>query len=350
MRVLALAVSVPVLAMMIGCRSITAETDSKAVDSQTPCPAEFQDEVRIAASAVPWKIPVDLSQGDGLSSVLGRRILVSISPKGEAYGMQIVSSELAVTPFGGTFRGWAQLSSSLKQDGGGAVELGHKGIAAEASGIEVSPGRLRVTPFLRTSKLRPQTLLLDVILAPGAEPLDEMVISAGAFWDASLHPLPPERVEISLEPLRHYTVYDQVDGVVSSTFVTSRAAALSAKITCTAETRVVLADRASTTPPLWDLRKSVPTGRSELWLALSDPQTGSHRVVFKNPAEADGFATWLRQTHALRIGQYQVGVFRPGYSSDARRTVPQGHSVTDTFHAASAEDLDALVVGRLGEI
>ena len=350
MRVFALAVSVSVLAVMMGCRSMTAETVSKAAQSQAPCPAEFQDEVRIVAAAVPWKIPADLAQGDGLNSVLGRRILVSISPKDEAYGIQIVSSELAITPFGGTFRGWAQLSNSPKKDGLDAVERGHESIVAQSSGIEVTPGRLRITPFLRTSRLRPQTLLLNVILAPGAEPLDEMVISAGAFWDASLHPLPPERVDISLEPLRHYTVYDQVDGVVSSTFVTAKSAALSEKTTCTAETRVVLIDRASATPPLWDLRESVPVGRSELWLALSDPQTGSHRVIFKNPAEADGFASWLRQTHALRIGRFQVGVFRPGYSSDARRMVPEGHSVTDTFHAASAEDLDALVVGRLGEI
>jgi hypothetical protein len=350
MRVLALAVSVPILAVMIGCRSIKSESISEAVDSQVPCPAEFQDEVRIAASVVPWSIPADLAQGDGLNSVLGRRILISISPKGEAFGMRVASSELTVTPFGGTFRGWAQLSSNPKQDRLEAVEPGHEAVAAEASGIEVTPGRLRITPFVRTCKLQPQTLLLDVILAPGAEPLDEMVISAGAFWDAGLHPLSPERINISLEPLRHYTVYDQVDGIVSSTFVTARSPAHSAMTRCTAETRVALIDRASSTPPLWDLRKSVPTGRSELWLALSDSQTGSHRVIFKNPAEADGFATWLRQTHALRIGRYQVGVFRPGYSSDAHRTVPEGHSVTDTFQAASAEDLDALVVGRLGEI
>ena len=350
MRVLASGVCVSVLAVMIGCRSMPAETISKAVESPAPCPAEFQDEVRIVASAVPWKIPADLAQEDGLNTVLGRRILVSISPKGEAYGMQIASSELTVTPFGGTFRGWAQFSGNPKQYGLEAATLGHEAVVAEASGIEVTPGRLRITPFVRTSKLRPQTLLLDVILAPGAEPLDEMVISAGPFWDASRHPLSPERVDLSLEPLRHYTVYDQVDGIVSSTFVTTRSAASSATTRCTAETRVALVDRASSIPTLWDLRKSVPTGRSEWWLALSDPKTGSHRVIFKNPAEADGFATWLRQTHALRIGRYQVGVFRPGYSNDARRTVPEGHSVTDTFQAASAEDLDALVVGRLGEI
>src|ERR1700726_4253785 len=128
---------------MVDSRSMTAQTVSKAVDSQAPSPAEFQDGGRIAASAVPWRIPADLAQGGAPNSVLGRRILVSISPKGEAYGMQIVSSELAVSPFGGTFREWAQLASSPEQDGLRAVKLGHESIAAEASGIEVTPGRLR---------------------------------------------------------------------------------------------------------------------------------------------------------------------------------------------------------------
>ena len=72
---------------------------------------------------------------------------------------------------------------------------------------------------------------------------------------------------------------------------------------CTAETRVALIDRASSTPPLWDLRKSVPTGGSELWLALSDPQTGSHRVIFKNPAEADADHVHLLQ-HVIPIDRW----------------------------------------------
>jgi len=329
MRSFPLVFSASVIAVMAGCHSMNAQT---VVDSAPSCPAEFQDQVRIAASAIPWTIPADLAPGQGLNSVLGRRISVSLSPKGAAYGMQIASSELAISPFGGTFRGWAQFSSSTRQD----------------SGIDVSPGRLRITPFVRTRKLQPQTLSVDVILTPGAEPLDEMVMSAGALWDPRSHPLAPERIVLSLEPLRHYTVYDQVDGIVSSTFVAAKFPS-STTATCTAETRVALVDRASATPPLWDLRKSALAGRSEWWLALSDPLTGPHRVIFKNPAEADGFASWLHQTHALRVGRYQVGVFRPGYSSEARRTVPQPHSVADTFRAAAAEDLDALVVGRLGE-
>jgi len=345
MRFFPVVLSATVIAVMAGCHSMTAQN---VVDSAASCPAEFQDQVRIAASAIPWAIPADLAPGQGLNSMLGRRISVSLSPKGDAYGMQIASSELSISPLGGTFRGWAQSSSSTQQDGLQAAQFAHEAVVAQESGIDVSPGRLRITPFVRTRKLQPQTLSVDVILSPGAEPLDEMVISAGALWDASFHPLAPERIAISLEPLRHYTVYDQVDGLVSSTFVAAKSSS-STTTTCTAETRVALVDRASSTPPLWDLRKSAPAGRSEWWLALSDPLTGPHRVIFKNPAEADGFASWLYQTHALRVGRYQVGVFRPGYSSEARRTVPEPHSVTDTFRAAAAEDLDALVVGRLGE-
>jgi hypothetical protein len=42
-------------------------------------------------------------------------------------------------------------------------------------------------------------------------------------------------------------------------------------------------------------------------------------------------------------------MFRPGYSRDSLHTVPTAHTIEDTFRAVSADDLDALVVGRLGE-
>jgi hypothetical protein len=42
-------------------------------------------------------------------------------------------------------------------------------------------------------------------------------------------------------------------------------------------------------------------------------------------------------------------MFRPDYSRDARRMVPASHSLADTYRTASTDDLDDLVVGRLGE-
>jgi hypothetical protein len=58
---------------------------------------------------------------------------------------------------------------------------------------------------------------------------------------------------------------------------------------------------------------------------------------------------WLRQTHSTRVDRYQLGLFRPAYSADARRTVPVDHSVIDSFQPASKDDVNDLVIGRLGE-
>jgi hypothetical protein len=110
-----------------------------------------------------------------------------------------------------------------------------------------------------------------------------------------------------------------------------------------------LVDRAATAPNLWDLRRSAEYGASEWWLALFSAKEGPFRVIFNSPADASAFAGWLRQTHSLHVGAYDVGMFRPDYSRDARRTVPAPHAVADTFRTVSTDDLDALVVGRLGE-
>jgi hypothetical protein len=150
-------------------------------------------------------------------------------------------------------------------------------------------------------------------------------------------------------PLRHFTMYDQVEATLSLDYVATRSRAARTQWTCSAEGRFTLVDRSATAPNLWDLRKPIEFGRSEWWLALFSANAGPFRAIFTSPADARGFAGWLRQTHALRVGAYEVGMFRPEYSGDARRTVPVSHSVSDTFRAVSADDLDDLSVGRLGE-
>jgi hypothetical protein len=179
--------------------------------------------------------------------------------------------------------------------------------------------------------------------------MDEMVIATEALWDSQLHPLSPDRVAISLAPLRHFTMYDQVEAALSLDFAVSRARAARQPWTCSAESRFTLVDRTATAPNLWDLRKSGEYGPTEWWLALFCARAGAFRAIFTSPADARGFAAWLRQTHARHVGEYDVGMFRPDYSRDARRTVPASHSVADTFRGVSTDDLDALTVGRLGE-
>jgi hypothetical protein len=256
--------------------------------------------------------------------------VISLSPGAAAAGLHLVSNTITITTFGGTLEGMVDAND-------------------DARAIEVTPGRLRITPFIVGTTLRPQTFSMDLLVTPGGSPMDEMVIATEALWDSQLHPLSAERVAISLAPLRHFTMYDQVEAALSLDFAVSRARAARQPWTCSAESRFTLVDRTATAPNLWDLRTSGEYGPTEWWLALFSGRAGAFRPIFTSPADAGGFASWLRQTHARHVGEYDVGMFRPDYSRDARRTVPASHSVVDTYRAVSTDDLDALTVGRLGE-
>jgi hypothetical protein len=176
-----------------------------------------------------------------------------------------------------------------------------------------------------------------------------MAISVPQMWSEERRPFSPDAINISLTPLRHFSVYDFVAATIELEFVAGGSRLPRERWECSVETRVTLADRDAVTPRLWDLRKTAERGRSKFWLALFDQRTGPFRAIFTSPADATGFASWLRETHSTRVGQYQLGMFRPEYSVDARRTVPVDHSVIDSFQPASSEDVNDLVVGRLGE-
>jgi hypothetical protein len=175
-----------------------------------------------------------------------------------------------------------------------------------------------------------------------------MAISALQMWNEERRPIAAEAVKLSLTPLRHFSVYVLVAATIKLEFLAGSSRSAPERWQCSVETRITLADRDAVTPHLWDLRKSAE-GRSELWLALFDQRTGPFRAIFASPGDATGFANWLRETHSTRVGQYRLGMFRPEYSDDARRTVPVGHSVIDSFQPASPDDVSNLVLGRLGD-
>jgi len=328
-------VSAALIATMMGstgCQS-TRMAPVAQEELSEPCPAELQAQVKVFASGAPRTIPPELAVDTGLTNaVVGRRLLVSVSPSGAARGVRIISSALAATTFGGTFEGWA----AIERDGTGRA-------------LDVSPGRLRIAPFLSGSTLQPQSISLDLLVVPGAMPVDEMAISAPQLWSQDRQPISGAGLQISLTQLRHFSVYDAVEATIKLEFVALGSRSASDRWECSIENHITLVDRAAVTPPLWDLRKSADRGRSEYWLALFDGRTGPFRAIFTSPADATGFARWLRQTHSTRAGAYQLGMFRPEYSDGARRTVPVDHSVIDSFQPASSDDLNNLVVGRLGE-
>jgi hypothetical protein len=143
-------------------------------------------------------------------------------------------------------------------------------------------------------------------------------------------------------------VYELVEARITLAFVGIQQRPVRQQWECSVETTVTLVDREAATPALWDLREVAKVGATEQWLALFDPASGPVRAIFTSPMEASSFAMWLRQTHATRAGQYQLGVFRPQYSREPQGTRPAGNSLIETFRPVSADDLDALTVGRLG--
>jgi hypothetical protein len=348
-RCVTVAIAVCVLA---GCR-FPEGLRSAAEPEHIDCTADIQSHMKVTASAVPSKDPVELATQGG-DAVLGRRILISIAPSTDVARLQVVSTALAIDPLGGTFTGWASIQSGVSR--GGAEALSPQTAAQETlagrslpRAIDVTPGRLRITPLETASQLRSESFVLDVLVKPGAEPLDEMGVSSVHLWDASLRPIPADQASLSLVPLHHATLYDEVEGTVRMSFVVRQSRPNGTLMDCSAETSIALVDRAASTPALWDLRKSIQSGHSEFWLALFDPQAGPIRAVFTSPAQATAFADWLHQTHAVGVGRYRVGLFRPEYSDEARKTKPLPHSLVDTFQLASSDDLAELEVGRLGE-
>src|ERR1700736_6141677 len=243
---------------LISCRPIARERIAAVAQDAAACPPQIQEQVKLAASAV-----------------AGRRGVISLSPGAAAAGLHLVSHAVTITTFGGTLEGMA----GATEDGPKARERPHITQISDGRAIEVTPGRLRIAPFVVGATLRPQTLSMDLLVTPGGSPLDEMVVATEALWDSQLHPLPPERVAISLVPLRHFTMYDQVEAALSLDFDVSRAPAARQRWTCSAESRFTLVDRSATAPNLWDLRKSAEYGPTEWWLALFSARAGAFRAL-----------------------------------------------------------------------
>jgi hypothetical protein len=219
---------------------------------------------------------------------------------------------------------------------------------ASARALEVIPGRLRIEPFLSSSKLHAETIAFDVVLAPGGAPADKPTVSLPALWAPDGHPIPPNSLEIAVSAERHPTVFDVVEARVVLDLDGAGPARARDSWRCSYETRATLVDHESVLPELWDLHTAPRDGKAERWLALFEPATGPFRAVFTSAQSAQAFATWLRATGATYAGRYQLTLFEPD-SGRSRSTLPPDRDIASKFQPASVADLQTLAVGRLGE-
>jgi hypothetical protein len=341
------------LIALVGCAGTRDASVGEDRLIEHPCPAELQGQVAVSAAAVPRSIPLELTADEGFVKtygVVGRRIMISVAPMDAARGMIVLSSTLAITTLGGTFEGWAALSDEVASPDAtrhaGVPSRTRRPNPAERQAIDVLPGRLRIRPFLGAPTLHPQTVMLDVLVTPGGVPVDELVVNEGPMWTPDQRPIPPDSLLVTLTPARHFTAFDVVEGKISLEFVATNSHSAHERWRCSFDTNVTLVEPDAERPPLWDLRTPVRGGKKKSWLGLYDPTIGPIRAIFTSPAAANGFASWLRQTGALRAGQFQLGMLQP---ADARSRAPAEHSIADSFQPASADELNALTVGRLGE-
>jgi len=323
----------PILA---GCQSTGGKQPAPAALEDATCPDGMQDQVQIAGSAVPLEIPEELARGSEATehrNQFARRVIVSVAPKSIAVGARVFSSTLTMTTVGGVFAGW------------GALDRGQEHVNA----LDIIPGRLRIQPFLDSKSLQAQTMSVDVLVKPGSTPFDELAITTTPLWNGEHHPVRPEELQLTFAPVRHMTVFDVVDARLTLTVTAATSRRVSSGLwRCSFESRLELIDRASVLPDLWGLRKTGFRGSESEWLALNDPTTGPFRAVFTNPEAARGFTDWLRATHAARIGQYSLGLFRPE-APDSNTPPAVNRAVAAPFHDITQQELEVLDVKRLGE-
>jgi len=324
-------------------------------DQGTPaeCPARLRGQLRISASAAPLALPGERAMpaaDAGPQELLGRRLLLAAAPLGTAAGTRVLSSTLTVAVVGGMFGGPASpaepAGAAAAADGAPAARLPSPREVAPGRALEIEPGALRIAPFFASSRLRPQSLTLDVTVVPGGMPGNRMIASLPPLWTSAAQPVEPADAAPTVRAEQHLTVFSAVEARLELDVDGTGGSDAPGVWRCTYETRFTLLDHPSVLPPLWDLQLSAP-GPAR-WLALFDTSVGPFRAIFSDPAAAQAFAAWLQATSASRAGRYQLGFFEADPDQLASM-LPTDREIGSTFKAATADELRHLTVRRLGE-
>ncbi|MDE2448536.1 MAG: hypothetical protein KGO22_06160 [Gammaproteobacteria bacterium] len=196
--------------------------------------------------------------------------------------------------YGGTLAGWAKVVAP-------AAAIGHQSIHA-------SDGLLRIAPFVPGGKLGSYTETVDLLVVPGGAPVAGLALRPGSMWDDSGRPTAPRDLGIVLAPIQHLQVLDVVGASLQLDLVALHRSRPHELWQCSMTADFQLVDHRSALPSLWVLQPAEGTGPKLPVLALYDQVVGTFPAVFLNPATAAGFARWLSETHARRVGDYEIGL------------------------------------------
>lgn len=314
----AIAVAACLLAGCAGSRALTEPTASGG------CPESLRQGIQVTASVAQVAIPDGVKEPSGAVRVVagvGRRVLLAVEVSPGLPRVRLVSNSLEMLTFGGTLAGWARVVEP-------AMETGHQG-------IQVSDGLLRVTPFLPGRRLGPHTETIDVVVVPGGAGAAGLALRPGRMWDDAGRPMAPRDLRIVLVPILHLKVQDVVGATVELDFIAVHRSRPHERWQCSIGSDFQLVDHRSALPSLWVLQPVKRTGATSPVFALYNPSVGAFPAVFLDPATAAGFARWLGETHAGRVGKYEIGL--------TSKTNATG------FQVAARDDSDELTVQQFGE-
>jgi hypothetical protein len=252
---------------------------------------------------------------------VGRRVLIAVDVPRDLPRMRLVASSLEVLTFGGTLAGWASVVAPPKV-------IGHQS-------IQVSDGFLRISPFFPGEKLGPYTEAVDLAVVPGGASAAGVAFRPGRMWDDSGRPTVPQDLRVVLVPILHLKVQDVVAATVQFDFTALHRARGHERWQCSIQSDFQLVDHRSALPNLWVLQPAQGIGPKFPVLALYSQSIGAFPAVFLNPAAAAGFARWLGETHARRVGDYQIGLTSKGSASG--------------FKVTSTDDPGGFTVQQFGE-
>ena len=261
------------------------------------CPGSLREGIRITASVAQVAVPDGLKAPSGavrLVAGVGRRVLLAVEVPRGLPRARLLSNSLVMLTFGGTLAGWARVVAPATAGG--------------RQSIQVSDGLLRIVPFLPGKSLGPYTEALDLIVIPGGASAAGLALRPGRMWDDSGRPTAPPDLGVVLEPILHLKVQDVVDANAELDFTARDRSRPHERWQCSIESDFQLVDHRSALPSLWILQPAEDIGEDNPMLALYNPSIGAFPAVFLNPATAAGFARWLSETHAGRIGDYEIGL------------------------------------------
>ena len=313
-------------------------------DTSAPCPEWTKDQLGLAISVVPIAVPGMLTMSEGSVPGYGmqaRRISIAVNPPRTAAEVRLIASTLSMNILGGNFRDWATPADKFVDTNSRSRTV------SSAQAFQVTPGRVRVSPFLGGKRLHAETQEIDVAIVPGGGAVDLPVVVASALWDQERRPIAPALLNIELSPLRLSSIYETVEASIDLDYEISSAKGAGAS-SCSASSHAVLVDQDAIRPALWDIGATLKLGASrQRWLALYSPAIGAVRAVFTTPEAARAFIEWLQQVGGAAAGHYNLGLFTQAGANEKGRILPSDTSIMDTFQPISADEIALLKVGEI---